>query len=305
MAVRIKPLTRLFLDQQATALGSSASSLAGTILDAVAEQTMQIDGGNMGLRPIADRVYMVLREHGLSIPAAAHYLAPMGLGMAELRDSESLALAMTANRVAAFASTFSVQPDWLVGKRATVVMPGMPQWVGNAGNAARAIADEGHERSTRLYMLRSARGDLDLSGSGYDDRHSFMLFVERNVQGVNNEPLRTFRMLQHGNWGNYKARWHLKILVSFLASKGVRSLGFVASEENYTSLLSGEILPVSVFPPFQSYAFYPEDYTDPSHDRFREPEDWAALKADRMYAHEKRCFDGDLARRKDTAESES
>ncbi|MDC6320670.1 hypothetical protein PP715_23995, partial [Ralstonia solanacearum] len=144
-SIRLKPATKYFLDCQASALNTSIQSLIATILDGVAEMTVDNTSGT--LRTIRERFFYLFQSHELDLPGIVSVMKAHGFTLSALDNSSRLLDLLDQKAIQHLAQTFFVRPEWISGARDSIVEIGLDVRV----NADRIL--------TRLSVFRRSKSD--------------------------------------------------------------------------------------------------------------------------------------------------
>jgi len=303
--VSVKPATRTFLEAEAEALNTSIGGLAGAILDSVAQNTTGVDSGAYALRGIADRVLLLLGEHGLSVPAGAEVLTPYGIGLAELRSTEKLEVALSGHRLRELADLFSVSYEWLVGKSERPGYTHPHVWYKNSAvGALRAIRQAADGWDVELSLLRREGDDFEkASREDHASGAEFIPVMTCTKSLVCGEELTCHQVWELGYWSYWKARAFAKILVHLLyarpaanasSSHRVRISGRTIGREDFEALKTERAIPASIVGRARRVDWHPEDYVIVGSPVSKDTGEWQSILEGREIGVESRSFEAGL-----------
>lgn len=303
--VSVKPATRTFLEAEAEALNTSISGLAGAILDSVAQNTTGVDSGAYALRGIADRVLLLLGEHGLSLPAAAEVLTPFGIGLPELRSTEKLEVALSGQRLRELADLFSVRYEWLVGKSERPGYTHPHVWYKNSAvGALRAIRQAADGWDVELSLMRREGDDFEkASQEDHANGAEFIPVLTCTKSLACGEELTCHEVWELGYWSYWKARAYAKILVHLLYERRtadasslhrVRVSGRTLGGADFEALKTERAIPASILGRARRIDWYPEDYVILGSPASKDSGEWQSILKGREISVESRSFEGGL-----------
>jgi len=291
--VAVKAETRAFLKAQADALNTSVAAIGGTILDAVAAESLQLDGGAAAYRHIADRVFWLVREHGISLPAAADHLARIGLDGQALRSSADLERALNSDLIREVAKFFGASREWLAGLTQYPAPTTVRDWASAPARCAAGIALLKKSGATvRVIFIRSERAAFDMTIPDHpngSERTGFIAVLCREY-GHRDEPLRTYELMRGGRWSYDKSRISAKTFINLLDEYRVIMDGYEIPDADWRDLNSAKALPVSVLPR-RACHYMPEDYARETENPGKEVEEWLEIKETPSYKRERRLFE--------------
>lgn len=285
--VVVHPSTRRFLQAEAQVFGTSIAGMAGSILDAVAQTTTGADPGALALRSIGERLHLLLREHDLSIPAAAEVLAPFGIGLSELSSASTLEPALKGDRVRQIADYFHANYEWLVGKDGQPGRSEPHSWY----KAAAAGALRAYQRSldgweVRLLLVRARDHRFDDARAlDHADVAKVIPVLESTRTLECGEDLTCYEQWETGSWSYWKSRYYLKIMTYFLVDqrysapfRDIRTVhGVTLETDSFRSLEAKRAIPASVLRQFQRVDWHPDDYVIPSSAVAKEIGEWRQI----------------------------
>ena len=242
--VSVRPETRAFLDAQAEALGSSLAAISGNILDSVAAAEREAVGYSREL--VTSRFYLLLREHGLSLPAAAEVLRSRGITAGDMSDQKLLLEKLDTKTLEWLADHFHVRYEWLAGQSDSPLTPRIGSWYKSQMAAARHLAALANSGSHVELVIARLAGKVDYADSESKDENAsnedalhFIPFVRVSHPAGPRESYETFEVLEHGRWNYWRCREHIKMVIYF-ATK-------IRSSRNGQIWVSGISLPPEEF----------------------------------------------------------
>lgn len=281
LSATVKPATRIFLRHQAEQLGTSVDALSGLILDGVADKSIYDTAASTTFQRIAERVLWLIAQHGLSAPAAADYLSPLGITTDSLRNPKILEGQMNSERIRSLASFFNCERDWLAGLAQNPILQRRP-WYKSPGATAGELLNirrRATARSARLLIVKPAGPTFDRTLNDEDPSQRFIAFIAREYSHPD-ENLTTFEPLQDGRWTYQPCRIDIKIFISLLESHGIYADGHTISQSDFELLLQGSTLPASILRS-STISFQPADYATIRTNNAYEQDEWAnVVKSD-------------------------
>lgn len=291
--VVVKPETRLFLEEQAKAFGSSIAGIAGALLDGIAMSEMNRDGPLL-INAIAERFFIVLREHQLSFPAAAELLKPLGITMNDMADMERLRAALTSENIKWIANHFHLNYDWLVGKSEFSTDVKYHSWYKNEIGAARSLLSAAQSCNSAELLIICPRG-VDLVNSkdddvGVENAPHFIPVLIRRYSLPADESYETFEVWDQGRWTYWRCRHHIKLVFHFANlienGKALNAIGqkvrfhlngMYLPMEDYKKLRNSVVLPATLLSKIRHVDWYPSDFVEPSSVQ-KDIEEWNFIK---------------------------
>lgn len=304
--VAVRPETRAFLAAQAEALGSSLAAISGTILDSVAASECEAVGYSREL--LTSRFYLLLREHGLSLPAAAEVLRSRGITAGDMSDQKLLLEKLDAETLEWLSNHFHVRYEWLAGQSDWPLRPASGSWYKSQMAAARHLAELSSSGSHVTLVIARIAGNVDYSDPESKDENSsnekaltFVPFVRVSHQAGPREKYETFEVLEHGRWNYWRCREHIKMVVYF-ASK-IRSSrggqlwvnGISLPPEEFSALCDGSALMPSLVRKHSTVSWHPDDFVEPWSAVAKDTPEWASIVGKDEYRSEFQEFDRLLA----------
>lgn len=292
--VAVRPETRAFLAAQAEALGSSLAAISGTILDSVAAAECEAVGYSREL--LTSRFYLLLREHGLSLPAAAEVLRSRGITAGDMSDQKLLLEKLDAKTLEWLADHFYVRYDWLAGQSDWPLRPRSGAWYKSQMAAARHLAElAGSGTHVELVIARRA-GNVDYADPESKDENAanehalhFVPFVRVRHQAGPLETYETFEVWESGRWNYWRCREHIKMVVYFAtkirSSRGgqVFVSGMSLPAEEFSALCNGSSLMPSIVRKHSSVSWHPDDFVEPWSAAAKDKAEWASILASEDY----------------------
>lgn len=282
--VVVRPETRAFLEAQADYLGGSIAGVAGAILDGVAMATQGREGAPSMLRGVSERFNLLLREHGLSIPASVEALSDLGFTLADFTSADALQLKLSSPVLRQVADRFHINYDWLVGKSNSVsdTSANPPQWYKATNDAADKILEAMHEcPHVELLLLIKEGTNLGIldDSRGFKALPHFLPILARLFTLPGGEGFTTYEIWEEGRWSYRGCRDHIKLVVHFTLQIGIRVSGKSVSPQDYDRLVDGRTLPATILQPNRSVmSWHPDDYVRPESPVAKDPREWNEIK---------------------------
>jgi hypothetical protein len=285
--VVVRPETRAFLEAQAKAWGGSIAIVAGTILDGIA--MVELKGGESAMRGTAERLALVIEEHGLSYPAAAEVLEGSGITLSDLSSVEALRGKLTSKVLREIAQRFVVSYDWLTGKSEAMTQVGLHSWYKTAIEAAETLWEAKKTCArVKLIVVTTTGANLDAKEHGESLAHAphFLPVLQKEVALPGGENFVTYEIWEQGPWTYWRCRHYLKLLLYFAELTNIQSIGKYLSNDEYADLYNGRVLPATMFKPHGHSTWHPDDYVPFKGNKpTKDPAEWHAIANDREYAH--------------------
>ncbi|MFZ6845848.1 hypothetical protein [Undibacterium sp. RuTC16W] len=292
--VVVKPETRAFLEEQAKAFGSSIGGIAGAFLDGIAMTEMNRDGP-MLISAIAERFFILLRDHQLSFPAAAEVLKPVDISLNDMADMERLRAKLTSQNIQWIANHFHISYEWFVGKSEFPSDVKHHSWYKNEVGAARALLAAARDSESAELWIFCSRG-FDLASDkedGVDQEKTphFIPVLIRKYTLPAGETYETFEIWDEGRWSYWRCRHHIKLLFHFAnqiergnAMQAIGSRvrfrlnGMYLSREDYHKLRNSSVVPASLIGARRHVDWHPSDFVERSMAQ-QDIQDWESISA--------------------------
>lgn len=285
--VVVKPETRVFLEVQAKALGGSMAGLAGALLDGVAMS--QLAASQFQASTITERLYLMIKEHGLSNPAAAEVLKPFGIDAVDLSDQEKLLSKLNVATLERIAEHFHVAYEWLAGKERYPTSFKAHTWYKSQLGAAKSMLQAiEHCQRMRLIILRVSGFDYETAKD--DDQYPsddntplFTPILSFEYQIGDNESYTTYQPLDEGRWSYWRCREHIKMVIYFAQEIAkvnrhqLSVIGYDWPRKKYEEFKSGELLGVSCFKNEVGGRWHPDDFVEPWSAVAKDKTEWLSI----------------------------
>jgi len=297
--VVVQPITRTFLEAQAKALGGSMAGLAGALLDGFVQSEIDTSR-HLATIPI-QRLMLLIKEHGLSMPAAAEVLSPFGIGAVDLSNDDRLLAKLTVNSLQKIADHFHVNYDWLTGKNGWPTSFQAHTWY----KCQLGIPEEFMRRADtceqmELIVVRVEGIDYDspVSMSEPPDLHEakvprFIPVLAFTYRVGDSERYTTYKTLDEGRWSYWRCREHLKMVVYFVIELARVKRMRVAVRgrdwplEKYLQFARGDTLAVSTMQDQRhNAAWHPDDYVEPWSAVAKDKAEWSNIFNGEQYKSE-------------------
>jgi hypothetical protein len=286
-SVTVKPETRMFLETQSAILNNSIAGLAGSILDGVGLATANA-GSQNPLQQILDRFHLILKEHGLSIPAAAEALSVLEFQLSDFETNSALLKRLDGVTLRRVAEIFFIRYPWLVGDDIAVNQIVDHAWYKNVRDAAsRLLTATRSATGTRLLIVTSEDADFDnKEDSDWDSATHFVPILKVEKRLPCGELFVTFQQWDSGRWSYWRSRHHLKLLIYFCtlltqAMHGKFSIdGVFVSKPDYKRLTDGRVMTCTAFNGSKRNVWYPEDFVDEDSSVAKDRDEWRTIKGD-------------------------
>lgn len=286
--VSVRPETRAFLTAQAEALGSSLAAISGNILDSVAAAECETVGYSREL--LTSRFYLLLKEHGLSLPAAAEVLRSRGITAGDMSDQKLLLEKLDTKTLEWLADHFHVRYDWLAGQSDFPLRPRSGIWYKNQMAAALHLAALASSGAHVELVIARCAGNVDYAdveskdeNAANEDALHFVPFVRVSHQAGPREHYETFEVWEHGRWNYWRCREHIKMAIYFAtkirSSRGgqVFVSGMSLPPDEFSSLLNGSALMPSLVRKHRNVSWHPDDFVEPWSAAAKDKPEWASI----------------------------
>lgn len=283
-SIRLKPATKYFLDCQASALNTSIQSLIATILDGVAEMTVDNTSGT--LRTIRERFLYLFQSHELDLPGIVSVLKAHGFTLSVLDNPSRLLDLLDQKTIQYLAQTFFVRPEWISGARDSIVEIGLDvRWYKNVHAAARRLLKYA-EMGLRPHVmfLRRERADFDNAridnDAGKVPREPVGVVVRLYRTTDDGVSFTTYEVWQFERWNYWRCREQLKLLIVFCdqAHRLISYSGYELPDEDIEALRTGRVMPVAAMEKIHQVSWYPDDYACIRDKVTKEIEDWPLVQ---------------------------
>ena len=300
--VVVRPQTRAFLEAQAAALGASLAGLSGSILDSVAAS--QIEAVAYSGEGITSRFYLLLKEHGLSLPAAAEVLRELGITAGDMSVPNVLLEKLTAQNIEWISNHFSVSYEWLAGSSENAIPFRYHTWYKQQIGAAHRLLELSRSAlSVNFCLVRRSGFDYESDStktgesSGSDAAEPEFYPVMRMWHRAGpQEEYETFEAWDSGRWSYWRCREHIKMVVYFaiklarLPSLDLRVSGLTLDPKTFASLSEGKILLPTLFKSMGASQWHPDDFVEPSSSVAKDPTEWKRIFSSPEYAGDFQAF---------------
>lgn len=284
--VVVRPETRAFLEAQAEYLGGSIAGVAGAILDGVAMATQGKDGAVSSLRGVSERFGILLKEHDLSAPAAAEALSDLGFSLADFASQEALQLKLTSSTIRDVAARFHIGYDWLAGKTDEVFRSEPGTWYKAMTEAAdQLVLAKQSSMQTELSICISEHADLNITDDNQAEEKlpHFIPVLIRTQQLPGQEVLETYEVWEEGRWSYSRCREHIKLVIYFAQRLGTYVTGRTLTQNEYSLLSRGQVLPATILRRNSRVSWHPDDYVTPNSPVSKEAGEWSAITSNEDY----------------------
>jgi hypothetical protein len=291
ITVPIRAQTRLFYEAQAKHFNTSVAALTGATLDTVAAQELESRGSTHDL--ITSRFYLILREHDLSLPAAAEIFRDLKITAGDMSVPSLLLERLTVDNLDWIASHFHVNYDWLSGK--SELMSGYStQWYKQPVSAAKRLIELGRTHtSVNVNIVRVAgydynsdesKNDADFGTSKRSTSFRPIISIERNAGP--RETYRTYEAWEDGRWSYERCRENIKMLI-FFGGKIREELGLRINVSGITvdaDRFSSNVLSATLFKSHPTFDWHPDDFVEPTSAVAKDSKEWLRIRSSKAYA---------------------
>ena len=302
--VVVRSQTRAFLEAQATALGASMAGLSGSILDSVAAS--QIEAVAYSSEGITSRFYLLLKEHGLSLPAAAEVLRELRITAGDMSAPAVLLEKLTVQNIEWISNHFGVSYEWLAGSSDNAIPFRHGTWYkSQIAGAHRLVELSQGADSVNFCLVRRAGFEYENdSAKTYEASRpnaaepEFYPVVRTWHRAGPQEEYETFEAWDVGRWNYWRCREHIKIVVYFathlarLPSLDIRVSGLTLDPKTFASLSEGKILLPTIFRSSGAIQWHPDDFVEPSSHVAKDPAEWRRILSSADYASDFKAFSG-------------
>lgn len=294
--VVVQPVTRVFLETQAKALGGSMAGLAGALLDGFVQS--EIEGGKHLAKIPIERLMLLIKEHGLSMPAAAEVLSPFGIGAVDLADEDRLLAKLTVLAVQQIAAHFHVNYDWLAGKKSWPTSFQAHTWYKNQTGVAYEFIERASTcEQMELIVVRVSGIDYEGQASMIESPDVADAEVPRFIPVLaftyrvgDSERYTTYKALDEGRWSYWRCRDHIKMVIYFVTELArikrmrVSVGGRDWPLEKYLQFARGDTLVVATLEdPRNNQMWHPDDYVEPWSAVAKSKAEWLSIVNDAQY----------------------
>lgn len=286
--VSVRPETRAFLAAQADALGSSLAAISGNILDSVAASEREAVGYSREL--LTSRFYLLLKEHGLSLPAAAEVLRSRGITAGDMSDQKLLLEKLNVDTLKWLADHFHCRYEWLAGQNDWPLRPRNGSWYKMQMAAARRLAELAGTGARVELVIARLVGNVDYGDPASKDENAanedslhFIPFVRVRHQAGPNESYETFEVWEHGRWNYSRCREHIKMVIYFATEIGkyftgqLWVSGISLPREEFKSLSNGSALVPGIVRKHSFLSWGPDDFVEPWSAVAKDKAEWASI----------------------------
>lgn len=283
-SIRLKPLTKHFIDHQAEALGTSAQAVINMILDGVAESSLDNTAG--ALRTIRERFFFVFQAHKLNLPQTVSVLKGHGFRLSDLDNSARLLDLIDQSAIHHIANTFFVRPEWVSGVSDWPVdVNGLDtRWYKNVHGVARRLMGF-HQQGLRPHVMFIRRERADFSAAREDNdateglREPVGVVVRLERATADGVSFTVYETWEFERWSYWRCREQLKLLIAFCGqARGLVSFaGYELPQDKLDGLSRGRILPAVALDRVGSVAWFPEDYASMTGEVTQEVADWPGI----------------------------
>jgi hypothetical protein len=277
-SIRLKPETKNFLECQATALNTSTHSLINTILDGVAEASL--DRPSSTLHTIRKRFFDLFDAHKLNLPDIISVMRPYGFTLSVLDNQSSNFFDLLDQKAFDYlASTFSVQKGWLIGASESIVSPAT--WYKDVHSIARKLI--GYSKANlqpHVMFIRRSKSDfaqaiLKDDPETLEPIGAMISLCHKTDDGVS---FKTLEVLKFERWNYWRCRKEMKLLICFCGQANISHDGYEFSDSEIKTLTGGRVLPIAAFgPPRYRDHWNPEEYASYDSKVVREVDEWPSI----------------------------
>jgi hypothetical protein len=284
LSVPVRGQTKLFFDAQSKHLNTSVAALTGTILDTIAAR--EIETVSLNAESITGRFHLLLKEHGLTIPAAAEVLRSLNITAGDMTDQKTLLNRLTTENLSWIADHFCVSYAWLSGKRSATRGDVRCRWYKAPVEAAKRLQELSREGSNIDLCIVRAHGSNFESADAKNDNHTneddfwFCPIVRIERRAGPRETYKTYEVWQTGRWNYEPLRQQIKMVVFFAlqlrgrANVRVTVSGMSAPKQ---SLHKGDLMWSSIFSGNNQFDWHPDDYVEPDSAVAKDKDEWAEI----------------------------
>lgn len=285
--VAVRPETRAFLTAQAEALGTSLAAISGNILDSVAAAQLEAVGYSREL--LTSRFYLLLKEHGLSLPAAAEVLRSRDITAGDMSDQKLLLEKLDTQTLEWISKHFHVQYDWLVGKSDYPVRGRMGSWYKNQVGAASYLLELVKTGLNVELIIARPQSKIDFTTADSKDENSphenllhFVPIIRTTKRAGPREEYDIFEVLESGRWNYWRCRHHIKMVIHFaelIRKSGAGQVyvsGIDLEHRDFSTLLSGSALVPSIVGNTPN-SWHPDDFATLSTTVAKDAVEWASI----------------------------
>lgn len=304
ISVPIRSRTRAFFDAQARQLNSSVAALTGATLDYVAAQ--ELDATGPAHHAITDRFYLLLKEHRMSLPAAAEVLRDLHITAGDMSQPAVLINRLTTENIGWIADHFDVNYDWLAGKSSTINSLAKHYWYKSQLAAAERLLQLARS-SLHVDFLIVRIGGFDYESDDAKDDEAprvarqtpeFRPVVCVQRKAGPRETYTTYEVWEDGRWSYGRCREHIKLVV-FAATLMRERLGLPISIRGASvdaATFHSNVLMASLLSSNPAFDWHPDDFVEPTSHVAKDMEEWTNLIQFHEYAAVLRGFDALISR---------
>ncbi|MBU3640991.1 hypothetical protein [Polynucleobacter sp. Fuers-14] len=287
-SIRLKPLTKLFLESQAEALNTSMQSLISTILDGVAETTL--NNPSRIVRTIRERFFFLFEAHDIDFPGIVSVLKNYGFTLSVLEDPIRLVDHLKQDVIEHLANTFFVRPNWVSGADDRVIELGTNvRWYKNVATSGRKLLTYAElDMKPHVFFIRRRHADFERARTNNDVHSDSSLYepvglvvrLERKTD--DGFSFATYEVWQFERWNYWRCRHELKLLIAFCdqTSGRVRFSGYELPEDEIQNLCAGRVMPSKMMDRLGQVAWHPYDYATTKHEVTKEADEWQSVHED-------------------------
>lgn len=286
VSVPIRGRTRAFFEAQAKQFNTSLAALTGATLDSVAAQEMESQGSTHNL--ITSRFYLLLREHGLSLPAAAEVLRDLNITAGDMSDANVLLNRLTTTNLAWIADHFCVSYEWLAGLSETIYSPTQGYWYKQPVTAAKRLMELAKGANhidlciVRVdgfdYESAVAKDDEAIGGSKRVPEFRPVVRIKRSAGP--RETYTTYEPWEEGRWSYTRCRDHIKLATYFATNIRSRSGEpvFVTGVTVDAKTFGANVLLATTLAPRPAFDWHPDDFVEPESRVAKDTAEWLAIR---------------------------
>jgi hypothetical protein len=277
-SIRLKPETRHFLECQASALNTSIQGLINTILDGVAEASL--DKTSATLRTIRERFFLLFEAHRLDLPDIVSVLRAHDFTLSALENHARFYDLLDQHALDYLAGTFSIQKQWLAGASAVAIPSGSEfRWYKNFPAIARKLhKHKADGLQPRIMFVRRQNADF-AKAKELDDstnREPIGVVVRLRRKTDDGRYFDTVEVYEFERWNYWRCREQIKLLICFCEENGFSFDGYEFPESVIRGLESGTVLPITTLRS-ASVSWTPEDYATLQGKVTKEAEEWHSV----------------------------
>lgn len=284
-SIRLKPVTKHFLDCQATALNTSVQSLISMILDGVAEMTLDNQTALM-LQKINERFFTLFQAHEIDLPGIVSVMKEHGFTLSALGRPDRVLDLLDQESIQYLAKTFFVRPEWISGARDLVIGGGVDvRWYKNVyGAGVKLLSYAKQGLKPHVMFIRRERADFaaarEDNDSGTSEREPIGIVVRlfrKTDDGVN---FTVYEVWEFERWNYSPCREQIKLLIAFCGrAHGLITYdGYELPAEDIKSLVSGSVIPSIVLKISLPVTWYPDDYASIKDEVTKEMDEWPSIQ---------------------------